>query len=72
MKQLLSLATSAGTLFGMWAVGRKFWWGWLVGILNQGVWFAFIVAFAAWGLLPLSGALLVLYSVNLSRWRRQR
>jgi hypothetical protein len=35
------------------------------------LWLWFIVAFAAWGLLPLSLALIVTYTRNLIRWRRE-
>lgn len=71
MRQLIALATSVLTLVGMWLAGSKRWEGWLVGLCNQGLWLAFIVAFSAWGLLPLSVALTVVYSRNLLRWRRQ-
>lgn len=70
-KLALSLATSAMTLWGMWLAGSKDWRGWAVGLANQALWLAFIVAFAAWGLLPLSFALIVIYSRNLIAWRRE-
>lgn len=69
MKQALPLATGLVTLYAMKVVGDRKWWGWLVGLLNQGLWFAFIIVFAAWGLLPLSLALTVIYARNLLRWR---
>lgn len=65
----ISLATSCGTLLGMWLAGSHRWQGWAVGIANQGLWLAFIVLFRAWGLLPLMVALLFVYSRNLLRWR---
>lgn len=71
MRQLVALATSGLTLYGMWLAGSHRWQGWLVGLLNQAVWFAFIVAFDAWGLLPLNLALVVVYSRNIRAWRRQ-
>ncbi len=71
MKQAVALATSVMTLWGMWLAGNKDWRGWLVGLLNQALWLVFIVVFAAWGLLPLSIALIVTYSRNLLRWRRE-
>lgn len=66
---LISLATSAATLAGMWLAGSGSWTGWAIGLANQALWLAFIVAFAAWGLLPLSLALIVVYTRNLLRWR---
>ena len=70
MKALLPWATSLGTLWGMWAVSQKHWWGWLIGLVNQVLWISFSVAFAAWGLLPLSAALTVIYVRALVQWRR--
>lgn len=69
-RQLIALATSFLTLYGMWLAGNKRSSGWLVGLLNQAVWFVFIVAFDAWGLLPLNVALVVVYSRNLAAWKR--
>lgn len=56
----------------MWAAGSHRSWSWGLGIANQALWFAFIVAFGAWGLLPLNVALVVVYSRNLVKWRRER
>lgn len=70
MKQLLPWLTSAVTLYGMWVIGNKKWYGWLVGLGNQALWIATSIAFAEWGLLPLSACLVVLYTRNLIRWRK--
>lgn len=67
----ISLATSAGTIAHMIATGNKVRWAWLLGLGNQAIWLVFIVAFGAWGLLPLSAALTVIYSRNHLRWRRE-
>lgn len=71
MRQGIALLTSVVTLTGMWLAGSHRWQGWLVGLLNQILWLAFIVAFAAWGLLPLCAALIVIYGRNLLRWRAE-
>lgn len=70
-RQLVALATSVVTLYGMWLAGSHRWQGWLVGLLNQALWLGFIVAFSAWGLLPLNAALIVVYTRNLRRWRSE-
>ena len=70
-KLAISLLTSAGTLWGMWAAGGKKSYAWLIGLGNQVVWLAFIVAFQAWGLLPLSASLVVVYTRNHLRWKRE-
>lgn len=71
MRQAISLITSAVTLLGMWLAGNKRPSAWLVGLGNQALWFATIVAFSVWGLLPLNAALIVVYSRNFLRWRRE-
>ncbi len=69
MKALLPWATSAGTLLGMWLVGQKRSIGWAIGLANQVLWVTFAVVFQAWGLLPLTLALIVIYTRALLRWR---
>lgn len=71
IRQLLPFVTGMVTLIGMWAAGSHRSWSWGLGIANQALWFAFIVAFGAWGLLPLNVALVVVYSRNLLKWRRE-
>lgn len=71
MRQLVALATSVLTLYGMWRAGSHDWRGWAIGLANQALWFAFIVAFGAWGLLPLNVSLVVVYGRNLRRWRAE-
>lgn len=70
MIQLIPLATSVVTVIGMWLAGNKNVLGWYLGIANQGLWLAFIIAFEAWGLLPLLVTLLFVYGRNVIRWRR--
>lgn len=69
-KQLISLATASGTLLSMYLLGNKDKRGWIVGLLNQFLWITFIVVFGAWALSPLSGCLLVMYTRNLRKWRK--
>jgi hypothetical protein len=69
MKQLIPLATSVGTLLMMWLAGSKRVVAWKVGLANQVLWVWFIVAFEAWGLIPLTLALTFTYARNLVRWR---
>lgn len=67
--QALPLLLSAVTIVGMWKVGEKKSVGWTIGLANQALWAVFIVAFEAWGLVPLCAALVFVYSRNLLRWR---
>ena len=70
MRALLPWATSAFTLLAMWLIGQKRSAGWLVGLVNQVLWVTFAVVYQAWGLLPLTAALVVIYTRALFRWRR--
>lgn len=70
IRTLVPWATSAGTLLGMWLIGQKRSIGWVVGLANQVLWVTFSVMFEAWGLLPLTLALIVIYVKNLAQWRR--
>ena len=72
MRQGIALATSVVTLVGMWMAGSHNWKGWALGIFNQVLWFWFIVAFDAWGLLPLNIALVFVYGRNLLRWKNEQ
>jgi hypothetical protein len=71
MKTLLPWATSAGTLLGMWLLAQKNSAGWIVGLANQVLWVAFAITFEAWGLLPLTIALIFVYTKGLLKWRRE-
>ena len=70
-RTLLPWLTSAGTLLGMWLVGQKRSIGWTVGLVNQVLWVSFSVVYQAWGLLPLTLALIVIYTRALLRWREE-
>lgn len=71
MRQLLPFVTGVLTLVVMWLAGSRRTSAWVVGLVNQVLWIAFIVVFEAWGLLPLSIALIFIYGRNLLRWRRE-
>ncbi len=72
MKQAIPWVTSAVTLWAMWAIGRRHWWGWAVGLGNQVLWVALAIVFKTWGLLPLTASLIVVYTKNLVVWRREK
>jgi len=62
---------SAITLLGVWLLGRhRVVRGWQVGILANAAWVVFDVWWKAWGLIPLSAALLVLYTYELAAHHR--
>jgi len=71
MRQLLPLALSANTIALMWLVGNRRALGWWLAVGGQAGWFAFILIFEAWGLLPMAVALTVTYIRNLVKWLRE-
>lgn len=68
MRQILPLMLSVLTVLGMWLIGNKNRLGWVVGLINQVLWISFAILFKAWGLLPLSLVLIVVYVRNLHKW----
>lgn len=64
----LDTLTAAMTLLAMWLVSERLWWGWGVGLANQGLWTCLIVRRRLWGLAPLTVALIVIYIRALILW----
>ena len=71
IKQLVPWATSAFTLWAMWLLSKKRWEGWVVGLANQVLWITTAILFETWGLLPLTLALIVVYTKGLIAWRAE-
>lgn len=70
-RQVIALATSALTIWGLWLVGNKRIMGWVLGLVTQAFWVATIVLFDSWGLLPTTVALTIVYTRNIIKWRRE-
>jgi hypothetical protein len=62
--------TGAMTVLAMELIGRKYWQGWLVGLVNQFLWLYLIIDTSLWGLLPLTAILSWRYITHLIVWRR--
>jgi hypothetical protein len=71
VRQLLPLALSVNTVAVMWLAGSHRALGWLLGLIGQAGWALFIVIFEAWGLVPLCLVLTIVYTRNLTKWRRE-
>ena len=63
---LLSLLTGVT----MWLAGNKDKRAWIIGIVAQFFWGAFDIQGGAYGLLPVSVMLFVIYGRNLREWTR--
>lgn len=48
--------------------GNKHRSAWAVGLANQALWLGWIIASAAWGLLPMNIALWIVYARNHLKW----
>jgi hypothetical protein len=54
-------------LWAVWLNGRNVRLSWKVSLANQALWLVFIVAFGAWGLLPLTVSLAAVFARHLTR-----
>jgi nicotinamide riboside transporter PnuC len=70
LKTVLPYIASSMTLLGMWLISQKRSVGWIVGLINQGIWILFDFMYNAFGLLPLQLVLIVIYTNALIKWRR--
>jgi hypothetical protein len=61
---------SAITIYMTLLAGNKVRWAWAIGLGNQALWLVWIVASAAWGLLPMNIALWIVYGRNHWKWMR--
>jgi membrane protein implicated in regulation of membrane protease activity len=68
VKDVLPWLLSIVTVTIMWLAGSKNPTAWVLGLAAQAGWIAFALLFEAWGLLPLSFVLIVVYARNLRRW----
>lgn len=71
MTTALPWIISAITVSQVWMTGSKHRHSWTVGLINQALWLAWIVADEKWGFLPLNVALWIAYYRNHVRWRRE-
>ncbi len=73
MKELvvkyLPYGLSAITAYMMLLAGNKKRGAWAVGLVNQLLWFVWIVLSGAWGLLPMNIVLWVVYGRNYLKWK---
>jgi hypothetical protein len=61
---------SCGTISTYAVIGKKLWWGWLIGLATQAVWFIWIPLSGSWGLMPTTLFLTVIQGWNLVAWKR--
>ena len=59
------------TVLAMERIRRRYWDGWLLGLVSQAFWAYLIVSRRLWGLAPLCLVLTVQYALALRAWRRE-
>lgn len=59
---------SAITIYMTVLAGNKNRNAWLFGLVNQALWFVWILASGSWGLLPMNLALWIVYGRNHFKW----
>lgn len=62
---------SAITLYLNVKVGDRKAWAWSMSLLNQVLWFAWIVLTESWGFLPMNIGLAIVFWRNARKWERQ-
>jgi hypothetical protein len=66
-QDMLPWLTSAMTLWAVWLSGHNLRLSWKVSLTNQALWCGFIVTSGAWGLLPLTLSLAVIFARHIAR-----
>lgn len=61
---------SAITAYTMLLAGNKKKGAWLVGLLNQILWFTWIFVSGTWGLLPMCIVMCIVYYRNYIKWSK--
>ena len=62
---------SAITIWQALLAGNKHKHAWSLGLLNQVLWFVWIISIQSWGLLPMNFALTFVFARNHYRWRAE-
>lgn len=72
MKQIITTylpyILSVITIYTMFLAGDKKKKAWLVGLVNQILWFTWIIVSGTWGLIPMTIAMCVVYTRNYLKW----
>ena len=55
---------------GMWFVGRKKWWGWLIVLLHTLPWFVYSVTHHKSGFIAMSIMWWSMHAYNMMKWRK--
>lgn len=70
MTQLWSWLLAAVGVTGLLVAGSKYWWGWMIGLGAQVLWFIYAVATRQYGFIVSAFAYGAVYARNALTWRR--
>lgn len=66
-----SFALSIIGITGLLIAGRKNYWGWMLNLCAQALWFIFAIATAQYGFILSAVAYGAVYWINFSKWRKE-
>ena len=66
----VSWLTAVGTITGVWMVRRLLWQGYLIGLINQALWWWITVATEQWGFVAIHLFMTYNYWRGIIEWRR--
>lgn len=61
---------SAITIWMTVLAGNKHPLAWFIGLVNQALWFVWILAAEEWGFIPMNAALWIVYARNHFKWNQ--
>lgn len=57
---------------GMWLVGKKLWYGWAIVLTQSIPWFIYSISYNKPGFIAMNILWWTIYSINLTRWRKEQ
>lgn len=69
--EVLPWVLSAITIYQSYLVGNKDVRGWVLSLVNQVLWFVWVIGSGTWGFLPLNIALTAIYIRNYRKWKNE-
>ena len=60
------------SIWGMYVVGQKKWWGWLINTFNLLLLIYINLHFSLWGFLPVNLIMMVMFCKNAVQWYRAK
>lgn len=54
---------------GLFTVGRKVWWGWMILIINEWLWCIYAVNTKQYGFIVAAAIYGTVYTINIMKWR---